>query len=58
MLITKNIKMVYYDRIDISEGIDSNEISASNECDSCHYWYFLNKGLSFNQVSAIDVMIY
>ena len=50
--------MVYYDRIDISEGIDSNEISASNECDSCHYWYFLNKGLSFSQVSAIDVMIY
>ena len=24
----------------------------------CHYWYFLNYGLSFIQMSAIDVMIY
>ena len=34
--------MLYYDRIDISEGIDVNKISASKECDICHYWYFLN----------------
>ena len=39
-----NIKMLYYDRIDVSEGIDVNQISSSKECDICHYWYFLHKG--------------
>ena len=33
---------IYYDRIDISEGIDVNETSSSKECDVCLYWYFLN----------------
>ena len=32
--------MLEYDRIDISEGIDINEINASKQCDICHYWYF------------------
>ena len=27
------IKMLYYDRLDVSEGIDVNEQSASKECD-------------------------
>ena len=30
--------MPYYDRIDVSEGIDVNKTSASKECDICHYW--------------------
>ena len=34
--------MLYYDRIDVSEGIDVNKTSASEECDVSHYWYFLN----------------
>ena len=38
-----NIKMLSYDRIDVSEGIDVNNTSESKECDNCHYWYFLNK---------------
>ena len=29
--------MLYYDRINISEGIDVNKTGASNECDICHY---------------------
>ena len=29
--------MLYYDRIDVSEGIDVNKTSASKECDICHY---------------------
>ena len=29
--------MLEYDRIDISEGIDVNKISASKECDICNY---------------------
>ena len=49
-------KMIYYDRTDVSEGIDVNKTRASKECDVCHYWYFLR--YSFNHVSAIDVMIY
>ena len=28
--------MLYYDRIDVSEGIDVNKTSASKECDACH----------------------
>ena len=42
-----NIKMLYYDRIDDSEGNDVNKTSASKECDICHHWYFLNKGFKF-----------
>ena len=38
----KNIKMLYYDRIDVSEGIDGNKTSKLNKYDICHYWYFLN----------------
>ena len=33
-------KMLEYDRIDISEGIDVNKRSASKECDICHYLFF------------------
>ena len=38
--------MLEYDRIDISEGIDTNKISASKECNICHYWYFLDKNFT------------
>ena len=50
--------MLCHDRIDVSEGIDANKISPSKECNICHYCYFLNCSLSFNQMSATDVMIY
>ena len=36
--------MFQYERIDISEGIDTNKTSASKECMVCHYWYFKNIG--------------
>ena len=39
--------MLYYDRIGVSEGIDVNKISASKECDICHYWYFSNYSFKF-----------
>ena len=29
--------MLYFDRIDSSEGIDRNKTSASKECDISHY---------------------
>ena len=41
--------MIEYDRIDISEGIDTNKTSASKECNICHYWYFLDKNLNYEQ---------
>ena len=44
--------MLYYDRIDVSKGIDVNKISKLKECDICHYWY-----LSFNHMYAADAMI-
>ena len=39
--------MLYYDRIDVYEGIDFNKTTASKECDICHYWYFLHKTFKF-----------
>ena len=39
--------MLYFDRIDVSEGIDVNKTNASKECDICLYLYFLNKGFKF-----------
>ena len=39
--------MIYYDRIDVSEGTDINKISASKECDICCHWYFLNFSFKF-----------
>ena len=29
--------MLYYDRIDVSQGIDANKTSVSKECIICHY---------------------
>ena len=43
----KNVEMIHYDRIDISEGIDVNKTSASKECDVCNNWYFLNYSFKF-----------
>ena len=48
--------MPYYGGI--SEGIDVNKTSESNECGICHYWYFLHKTLHFNQMSAMVVIMY
>ena len=39
--------MLYFNGIDISEGIDVNRTSTSPEYDICHYWYFLNYSFKF-----------
>ena len=36
--------MLYYDRTNVSKGIDVNKTSESKECDICLYWYFEDKG--------------
>ena len=38
--------MLYYDRIDIREGIDLTKNNRSKECMICHYWFF-NHGFKF-----------
>ena len=38
-----NINLLYYDRTDVSLGIDTNKTSRSKGCDICHYWYFFKK---------------
>ena len=32
--------MLYYGRIDVSEGIDVNKVSRSKDYDICHHWFF------------------
>ena len=39
--------MLFFDGIDVSEGIDVKKTNALKECDICHHWYFLNKGFTF-----------
>ena len=39
--------MLYFGRIEVSEGTDVNKTSASKECDICHYWYFSNYSFKF-----------
>ena len=41
--------MLYYDTINVSEGINVNKTSASKECYICHYWYLLNYSSKFQQ---------
>ena len=42
-------KMLEYDIIDISEGIDVNITCLSKECDICHYWYFKDIGFKYEK---------
>ena len=45
--IINNTKMLYYNRIDVSEENDIDKTSTSKECDIGHYWYFLNYSFKF-----------
>ena len=45
------MKMLQYERIDISEVIDFNKTNKSVECMICHYWYF-------KDMFVLDVMIF
>ena len=41
------IKMLQYEKIDISEEIDTNKTRASKECMLCHYCYFKDVEFKF-----------
>ena len=41
--------MLRYQKVDISEGIDTNKTSVSKECEPCHYWFFNDIGFKFEE---------
>ena len=45
--------MPYFDRIEVSEGIDVNKTIKSKECDICHHWYFTN-GFKFQPAKCLQ----
>ena len=45
--------MLYYDRIDISKGIDLVKSNNSKEYMICHYWFF-NHGFEFQEYVRND----
>ena len=51
------MKMLHNEKIDTSEGIDTNKAKASKECMLCHYWYFKDAGFKF-EPHVINVTMY
>ena len=49
MIVCMNYKMLEYDKIDLSEGVDINKTKASKECDICHHLDFLDKNFNYEQ---------
>ena len=41
--------MLQYRKIDVSEGIDVNKTSTSEECELCYYWFFKDVGFKFEK---------
>ena len=41
--------MLRYQKIDVSEGIDVNKTSTSKECELCHYWFFKDIEVKFEE---------
>ena len=41
------LKVLEYDRVGISEGIDIKKTNASKECKICHFWYFKDIGFKY-----------
>ena len=57
--ITSEHMMLYCEgNCNIFEGNDVIETSTSKECDICHYWYFLDKFLTFNEMYVMSAMMY
>ena len=43
------MKMLKYEKINISEGIDVNKASASEKCELCRYCFFKDVGLKLEK---------
>ena len=58
------MRMLQYEKIGVSEGLDTNKTSASKECMLCDYWYFKDviigtfKDLDLNRVFVINATIF
>ena len=57
------MKVLQYDRIDASKGIDINKTSESKAGMFCHYWYFKDVGYKFqpyvcNGCHGVSMMAY
>ena len=50
--------MLYYDRINVSEGIDVNKTSKSKECDICHCWHYINYSFKCKNLKSIKIYSY
>ena len=55
------LEILYFDRINVSEGIDVNKNSESKQCYTYHYWYFLDKGFKiqpdvYNRFQDLSMM--
>ena len=46
--------MLEYERIDISEGIDVNKTNLWKECGICHYCYFKDIGVKYENAKSYD----
>ena len=44
------IRLLCFDRSEVSEKIDVNKTRESKECDTCQYWYSLNKGFKLEPI--------
>ena len=49
--------MMKYERIDISEEIDSDKTGLSRECVICHYWILKMLDLNLSQIFVINVVL-
>ena len=41
--------MLWYQKINVSEGFDVNKTSESKECELCHYWFLKDVGFKFEK---------
>ena len=52
-----NYKVLEYERIDISEGIDVDMANKSKECMLCHNWYFQIRTRAMDHIFAMVAII-
>ena len=51
-------RMLQYEKIDVSEGIDTNKTKASKECTLFQYWYFKDVGFKFEPHVCNECMMH
>ena len=62
-MLLLGIKLIQYERIDVSKGIDHNKAGTSKECMLYHYWYLKDIGYEYEQYVCngchdLSVMVY